>query len=258
MITACSRVNLPSVPPIRPYQPSNLLQDESGQTHALTIAIPDNKPPYFNGVTDDGIERDILQEAFGLIGKNPNFMEAADRKKKYDSTRFNIECVSSISEEYKLNSESYFSDPVIAYHYKLFTLKKKNIVIKKYNDLVGKTVEAFSSGTLYLGEEFTKVIPKMLTYSEHINRSSQVALLLLGRIDVLVIDRDMFKFIRRNLLSTRPGDYDGEITEASLEKTVDLRIACHNKSTIDDFNKGLAMLRSNHRYEEIFNHYLSN
>ncbi|CAK0746617.1 putative PBPb domain-containing protein [Gammaproteobacteria bacterium] len=257
-ISACSRVELPSVPPILPYQPSPFLSRGSEHDHSLVIAIPENKPPYFNGATNDGIERDILQEAFALVGKHPDFMETADRKKKYDATRFNIECVSSISEEYRLDSASYFSDQVVSYHYKLFTLRKKNMVIRDYSDLAGKTVEAFSSGTRYLGKHFTEVIPKMSAYAEHVNRFSQVALLLLGRVDVLVIDRDMFHFISSNLLTTRPESYDGDVVESQLEKAVDLKIACHNKETVDYFNKGLAMLRSSHRYEEIFRHYLHN
>ncbi|CAK0761031.1 putative PBPb domain-containing protein [Gammaproteobacteria bacterium] len=257
-LSSCARVDLPPVPPILPYQPSALLAQKSKTVHEILVAIPENKPPYFNGMSDDGIERDIIQESFSLLGKSPNFIETADRKKKYDASENQISCVSTISEEYKLTSESYFSDPVISYYYKMFTLKKKNIVLNSYDDLAGKAVEAFSSGTTYLGEDFKRVIPKMLTYSEHINRSSQVALLLLGRVDVLIIDHNMFHFIRKNLLNTRREAYDGEVTEAPIEKKMDLKIACHNKETVEGFNKGLSILRSTGRYQAIFEHYLPN
>ncbi|CAK0747017.1 hypothetical protein CCP3SC15_1480002 [Gammaproteobacteria bacterium] len=258
MITSCTKENLPPVPPVAPYQPSAVRPESPDHGHgSLTIAIPENKPPYFNGATDDGIERDIIQESFQLAGRHPEFMETAGRQKKYDSSRLGIECVSTISEELKLKSESYFSDPVVTYHYTPFTLKKSGILIKDYKDLAGRTVEAFSLASSYLGEEFSSTIPKMLSYSEHQNRSSQVALLLHGRVEILVIDRAMFHFIRSSLVSVRPEDYDAEVLEVPVEKNVDFKVVCHDKAILDDFNRGLSMLHASHRYEEIFGHYLS-
>ena len=259
VVSACSRLDLPSVPPLTPYQPPAASSGSSdhGQGN-LTIAVPENRPPYFNGATDDGIERDIIRDSFLAVGLYPEFMETADRHKKYDSKRFNIECVSTVSEDSKLSSESYFSNLVVSYHYTPITLKKSGIVIKNYKELAGRTVEAFSLASKYLGEDFLATIPKMLNYAEHFNRSSQVALLLHGRVDVLVIDRTMFQFILKNLRSTRAEDYDAEVFEVPVEKVVDFKMACHNKSIVDTFNKGLATVRSTHRYEAIFDRYLSN
>lgn len=253
LVAACTMVDLPPVPPKNPYQsPANLANPSAHGQGKLTVAIPENRPPYFNGAHDDGIERDIIREAFEQVGEHPEFMATADRQKKYDSGRFNIECVSTISEDFKLKSETYFTDPVVSYHYTPFTLKKSGIVIRKYEDLAGKNVEAFSFASKYLGPSFANMIPRMAVYAEHLNRSSQVALLLRGLIDVLVIDRIMFHFIRDNLVSVRADDYDAEFVEGSVDKVIDFKMACHDKEIVEMFNKGLAMLRARNRPEDIF------
>ena len=256
-LAACARHDFPPVPPITPYQPSAFL--EAAKAHGdgvVTMAIPENKPPYFNGSTNDGIERDAIRESFALVGKYVEFTETAGRQKKYDSERFGAECVSTVSPELKLKSKSYFSEPVVTYHYTPFTLKKNKIVITRFSDLDGKTVEAFSLGSKYLGTEFSSVIPRMLNYAEHENRSSQVALLLHDRVQVLVIDRTMFHFIRNALMNARPDAYDAEVAEVPLEINVEFRIACHNQDLVNQFNRGLVMLHASGRYGKIFDHYL--
>lgn len=255
-VASCTLVELPPVPPLTPYQPAHIKNPSDHGKGDLTIAIPENHPPYFDGVHDNGIERDIIRESFIAVKLSPEFMPTAKRKEKYDSKRFGIDCVSTVSEEYQLKSKSYFSDTVISYHYTPFALKNSGITIKGYSDLADKSVEAFSSANSYLGTEFTDMIPYMKNYAQHQNRSSQVAMLLMGRIDVLVVDRNMFHSVRRNLLSSRPEDYDAEIAEFPIEKVIDFSLVCHNENTIKEFNKGLAMLKANHRYEEIFKQYL--
>ncbi len=258
LVTACTMVDLPPVPPKTPYRPSPDLRASSSHAQGdLTVAIPENRPPYYNGSHDNGIERDIIHEAFDLAGLHPEFMAVADRQKKYDSGRFSIECVAPVHEDFKLKSETYFTDPLVPYHYTPFTLKKSGVIIRDYGDLAGKKVEAFSFATRYLGPPFANMVPKMVIYSEHQNRSSQTAMLLRGLIDVLVIDRTMFQFIRKSLIHSRADDYDAEVVESPLERVVDFKMGCHKEDVVKNFNKGLAMLRANQRYDEIFKHYLS-
>ncbi len=254
-IAACSEHGFPTVPKITDYKPP-VDKTTTCADGAVTIAVPDNKPPYFNGSSKDGIERDIINDAFGLTGKCVNFMEVAHRQSKYDSERFGVECVSTVSSELSLKSKSYFSVPVVTYHYTPFTLKKDHIVIKSYEDLAGKTVEAFSLARDYLGADFRRVIGKAQNYLEHENRSSQVALLLRGNVQVLVIDRTMFHFIRDALVRDRPDDYNETVLEVPVEINVDFKIACHHQALVDDFNKGIAALHANGRYGQIFDQYL--
>lgn len=256
IIASCTWVELPPVPPLTSYQPAHIKNPSDHGKGDLTIAIPENHPPYFDGRRDDGIERDIIRESFAAVKLYPEFMATAKRQEKYDSKRFGLDCVSTVSKEYQLKSKSYFSDIVISYHYTPFALKKSGVSINDYSDLAGKSVEAFSSANRYLGTEFTDMIPHMASYAQHQNRFSQVALLLVGHVDVLIIDRGMFYFVRRSLMNERPEYYDAEITEVPVEKVIDFSLVCHNENTIKEFNKGLAMLRANHRYEAIFKQYL--
>ena len=79
VICACTRVDLPPAPPINIYQSSELLSNSSDHGQgSLTVAIPENRPPYFDGVYSNGIERDIINESFQLVGYLPEFMETAN------------------------------------------------------------------------------------------------------------------------------------------------------------------------------------
>lgn len=257
MLASCIMADLPPVPPPTPYQPAHTVTAVGNQAERLVIAIPENRPPYYDGVHDNGIERDIIREAFLLVGRHSRFMAAANRQEKYDAKSSDVDCVTTISDDFQLKSETYFSDPVISYHYTPFVLQSSGIVIKKYSDLAGKTVEAFSFASRYMGPEFTDMIAKMSNYSEHANRTSQVAMLLTGHVDVLIMDRVMFHFVRRSLINDRPGYYDAKVVEIPAEEVVSFDMACHKKKIINEFNMGLAMLRSGHRYEAIFKHYLT-
>ncbi|CAK0766276.1 putative ABC transporter substrate-binding protein [Gammaproteobacteria bacterium] len=255
LLTACTMVDLPPVPPQRPYQPPILQGSSAHGGGKLTVAIPENRPPYFIGAFENGLERDVIRESFEAVGLHPEFMATGDRQKKFDSERFGIECVSSILEDFKLKSKAYFSDPVIPYQYTPFSLKKGGVEIRKFEDLAGKNVEAFSFASRYLGPEYANMIPRMLLYSEHLNRSSQVNLLLRGHVDVLVMDRIMFHSIRKNLINMRPTDLEEEIFESPISKTVDFKLACHHEENVKAFNKGLALLRAKPRYAELFKQY---
>ncbi len=260
-ISACSKQELPPVPALHPYQPSAYLEDEAQKAAGvIKVAVPENKPPYFNGSTNDGIERDIIRESFKNSGKFVSFLGTAGRQKKYDSQRLGVECVSTVTPDLVLKSETHFSNPVVSYHYTPFTLKKNNIVINSFDDLAGKTIEAFSLAAIYLGPSFARLKDSeiALNYAEHENRSSQVSLLMSGRIQVLVIDRSMFHFILNNLRTTRPDSYDAEVAEVPLEIPVEFKLACHHQASIDQFNKGLTELHVSGGYRKIFAHYLNN
>lgn len=257
IISACTKVNLPPVPANRPYQ-SAIFTGSSDHGHGnLTVAIPENRPPYFNGMHGNGIERDIIHESFIASGLHPEFMITSERNKKFDAGRFGIECVATVNPDFKFNSEIYFSETVVNYHYTPFILKKSDIVINNYNDMSGKIVESSTSAELYLGSDFSNMIPKMLIHSKHVNRISQIILLLNNHVDVLIMDRLMFNFALKYLRQLRPVDYSAEIIEVPVEKVIEFKLGCHKQAVIHEFNKGLAILKANHSYDEIFKQYLT-
>ena len=94
--------------------------------------------------------------------------------------------------EISLSKEVYYSDEYITYNNIVVSIN--DFQINNLKDLKNKKIIAFQNATIYLGKEFENEVKNNKNYAEIANQEAQVASLMNGRTEVIVIDENIFKY----------------------------------------------------------------
>ncbi|MFM5818396.1 substrate-binding periplasmic protein [Aeromonas sanarellii] len=218
----------------------------------LKIVVSQYTPPY---VFEDGsgILLDIVRTALAEGGYQVKpiyvpiergFRMFADRQ---------VDGTTIIQESSGLQAE--YSDYFMQYHNRAFVLKSSQQVIHRIADLGGKSVIAFQYAERYLGEEFARAVAGNPRYKELAQQQSQVHMLLLGRIDVAIMDESIFRYYHQKLIAERQVEPGQEVISYDIFPPTRFKAAFTDPAVRDGFDKAIALMRKDGRYEAIYRKY---
>ena len=219
----------------------------------LRIAFGKYTPPY---VFEDGtgIVVDIVRTALEASGHKvtPIYLpiERAHKmfaEKQVDGTTI-IQEASGVKAEYSVH--------FMQYHNRAFALKARNLAIRGLGDLGDKSVVAFQNANKYLGEEFGRVAAANPRYKEMAQQEAQTHMLLLGRIDVAVMDESIFRFYRTKLVAEKKAEATQEFVGHDIFPPTPYKAAFVDRKVRDDFDRAIAAMRKDGRYEAIYRKYV--
>lgn len=222
----------------------------------VSMAFGEKIPPFCFPETNSGIEIEVIGESLAFKGHTlkPVYypfgrIAVAFRTGKVDAA------MTDLGEDMTKHG-GYYGDPAVIYDNVFITLKERNIVIKKPEDLKGLSVFAFQ-GALKRYPLWLENVNKAGQYYESHDQKLQVSVLLNKRYDVVLSDKSIFKYhmlqhYNENKTARR------EIKEHSFVKLNldDYRPVFNSKVVRDDFNLGLANLKKTGRYKAIYDKYL--
>ncbi len=229
----------------------------AGQTSAkeLKIIFSLYTPPY---VFEDGtgIVVDIVRTALADKGHTitPVYVPIERGFKMFSDKE--VDGTTIIQESSGLNA--YYSVDFMQYFNRAFSLKSRNLVIRKPQDLRGKSVIAFQNADKYLGADFAAAVKGNPGYKELARQDSQTFMVLDGRVDVGVMDESIFKYYRQKLISEGKVSPSAEYNSAELFPPTAYKAAFTDEKLRDDFNTGLATMKADGRYEAIYKKYEEN
>ncbi|WP_173980050.1 ABC transporter substrate-binding protein [Magnetospirillum sp. UT-4] len=149
-----------------------------------------------------------------------------------------------------------YSDPFMQYHNAAFSLKRRGLVLSTVADLKDKAVVGFQNASVFLGPEFGAMAAANTAYKELANQETQTLMLLLGRIDVAVMDSGIFHFYRQKLIAEGRAPAGEDIQVSTLFPPTPYQCAFVDPVVRDAFNRGLAAIRASGRYDEIYRSYV--
>jgi polar amino acid transport system substrate-binding protein len=151
-----------------------------------------------------------------------------------------------------------YSDDFMQYHNRVFALKQRRMKLSSLADLADKSIIAFQNAHKYLDEAFGNAVANNPNYKEFANQETQVLMLLLGRVDLAVMDESIFRFYRQKLISEGKVAAATEFEIFPLFPPTPYKTAFLDAAIRDHFNRELAAMRSDGRYAAIYRHYLDN
>ncbi len=152
--------------------------------------------------------------------------------------------------------KAFYSVDYMQYHNAAFTLEKNHFTLSKMDDLRNYHSIGFQNANKYLGEKFGKVARGMgKNYTELADQKQQVYMLFKGRTDVVVMDRNIFKFYRSELIAQHKIDPKDQFELFELFEPTKYQTAFKDQKSRDDFNEGIAYLKKTGRYDEIYREY---
>jgi len=229
----------------------------SGQAAQVRMAFGEKISPFCFPETDTGIEIEIIREALAFRGHTlkPVYYPFARVPVAFRAGQVDA-AMSDLGQD--VGAPAYYGDPAVFYDNVFITLKERGLSIKRPEDLRGLRVIAFP-GALKRYPAWLSEVQKDNRYYEQSNQSLQVLTLAAGHYDVVLSDRNIFRYFTLQLqkeqkFQPKPVQLHSFVTL----NPADYRPVFKDGAIRDDFNAGLKHLKSIGRVDAIYKKYLGN
>ena len=219
----------------------------------VSVVIGFSLSPYVIADEQRGMEYDIVKAALALEGHTmvPQYVPLGRVSKVMEAGRADA----AMTQRPEAGLTAQFSDIYITYRNYAITLASRHLKIDRVEDLAGKSILAFQNATIYLGPSYKASVTRNPFYREEARQVSQPVLLFLGRIDVVIADRNIFNWFAHDPEVTSKVDTTQAVEYHPLFPPTDYRMAFRDGALRDSFNRGLAALRASGEYARIVARY---
>lgn len=223
-------------------------------TQPIELVAGLTKPPFIVEASDRGIQLDIIRAALAQQHRKVSFIYLPLGRNLSAYYRLGFDGVITLSASESLKN-IYLTKPYISYQNVVVTLAKRKLTIDKVDDLRDKLVIAFQNAQRFLGKAYQMAVVDNEGYWEMADQRRQIAMLFSNRVDAIVIDINIFKFLRREgILSSADYEQPYQIHKIFTERTY--VAGFRSKALRDEFDHGLTRIKANGRYQQIIDNYL--
>ncbi|MBU2978297.1 transporter substrate-binding domain-containing protein [Alteromonas sp. C1M14] len=168
----------------------------SAQTVDVVAGL--DKPPYIIVKDDTGFEVEVIKAALAPAGYKVNMLYVPMGR----SIRFikaqSVDAALSLDNQANL-PESWLSDVYVVYQNVVISLADRNVIINSIEDLNNYTLVGFQTASNVLGERYAEAVRTHSGYLEMADHHRQVKMLLLGSVDSIVMDYNIFQMLKIQL-----------------------------------------------------------
>jgi len=233
-----------------------LLLPLAAQAAEVSMAFGEKIPPFCFPETDSGIEIEVMREALALRGHvlKPHYYSFARIPVAFKSGEVSA-AMTDLGED-MTEWGAHYGDPAVFYDNVFISLKDRKLSIKRPEDLRNLTVIAFP-GAAKRYPEWLNEVRKQGHYFEQNNQALQVLTLNAGRYDLVLSDRNIFKYFTL-MLKLNKDFHPKPVVEHNFVKfnPMDYRPIFRDPKIRDDFNAGLKHLKDSGRFNAIYQKYL--
>jgi polar amino acid transport system substrate-binding protein len=223
----------------------------------VSMAFGEKIPPFCFPATDSGIEIEVMREALAYRGHvlKPRYFSFARIPVAFKAGDVHA-AMTDLGEDMTAWG-AFYGDPAVFYDNVFISLKERKLVITKPEDLRGLSVISFA-GAAKRYPQWLDEVRKAGRYYEQNNQELQVLTLNAGRYDIVLSDRNIFKYFTL-VLKLNKDFHPKPVVEQSFVKfnPMDYRPVFRSQKIRDDFNAGLKHLKDTGRFDAIYQKYLS-
>ncbi len=161
----------------------------------VNVVVGWNKPPYVISQEHSGFEVDLIRAILADMGHSlsPIYVPFGRTSSLLKDNMADIGLTQNSAHSL---DKAILTDPYIIYQNVAVTRADRKLEISSIEDLHGKSVIAFQTATSVLGEPFSEIVSAQPTYIEMARQDRQVEMLMLGSVDVAILDRNIFNFFK--------------------------------------------------------------
>jgi polar amino acid transport system substrate-binding protein len=222
----------------------------------VVMAFSQEIPPYIFEKHGRGIEIDIITAALKYKGHtlSPLYFPLGRVPIAFINNLVDA-AMGDMGTDLKSNG-GFYANPAVIYDNVFFTLKSRNISIKTPEDLDLLDIVSFQGAEKRYPNWLEKVAKEKRFFGIS-NQLSQVKLLHLGRYDVVLSDRYIFRyFVKQMKLMNVLEVQDVEEHNFTTVSPEDYRPVFRDKRIRDDFNFGLSKLKESGEFKKIYDNYI--
>ncbi|WP_206484110.1 transporter substrate-binding domain-containing protein [Thalassotalea sp. G2M2-11] len=223
----------------------SLLSSNIQAKERLTVAVGLAKPPYVIQHNDSGFELDLIRNVFEQMGYSVEFIYTSfgHSVKMLDVKEVDV-VMTTNNRVFK--DESKLSDRYITYQNVAISLASENLSIDSISDLANYSIAAFQKADKVLGDEYSTAINQSPLYLSVANQAQQPVLLMKKRVQVLVMDKNIFNYLLNQLAV--PNKQDAFIIHPIFPKT-HYRLAFKRQKHLTLFNQEFDKYRHSDAYQ---------
>ena len=218
--------------------------DTQGKHLKLVVGLA--LPPYIiteESKTDpSGIEYELVKEAFKQVGYTVEATVVPLKAVPYNFEKHGNYAALTLSQNFKFRTKVYFSEPYIVYQNFAISLASNNLRIDNIESLKNYSIASFQNASIYLGNKFGSMVKANQRYKEFSKQVLQNRALYSGRVQVVVGDKNIFQYYNSKIKDNF--DVKKPVVFSPIFPPNNYVIAFKDKTTRDDFNKGLKAVKA--------------
>ena len=137
------------------------------------------------------------------------------------------------------------------------SLKSRNYRFKRISDLADLRILSWQGAIDTLGGEYADMAQNNPFYSEHHNQELQIKMLFLGRVDVIQLDKQIFKYFRAKVGGRGTIDTSQEVDQFPLFGKNRCGFLFRSIEARNAFNRRFRLLKGSGRYDQLYTEYTS-
>ncbi|MAD45426.1 MAG: hypothetical protein CMI02_07525 [Oceanospirillaceae bacterium] len=217
----------------------------------VTVAVGLALPPYVLADENRGAELDVVREALAVKGHTLKPVYVPFRKVVPLVVDGEVDASMTLNEDSGAAS-LFYSGVHMVYQNVAVSLTDRNIDVSSVEDLGKYWVLGFQDASKYLGDEYARMAEENPRYGETSRQKSQVSMLFKERVDVVVSDKNIFNWYRRQ---QKGANVRRAVTQFALFPPTNYKVAFNKEALRNDFDAGLEQLKTSGRYAEILEYY---
>ncbi len=210
----------------------------------LVVAVGLAKPPYVIQEFDTGFELDLIRNLLKEMGKSTKFVYT---QFGHSSKMLKVKAVDAVMTTNKsvFSDSTKLSDTYITYQNVAISLKSSQLTINTIADLANYSIASFQKADMVLGQAFADAVDQSPAYMKVAEQSRQPKLLLKKRVEVLVMDKNIFSYFAR---TQGIEDIQEQFVFHPIFPESYYRMAFKNQKYVEDFNKTFAKYKLTNEY----------
>ncbi|MCL6416420.1 transporter substrate-binding domain-containing protein [Aestuariirhabdus sp. Z084] len=204
-----------------------------------------------------GVEVEIVQQSLEVMGYRVELVNYPYGRLPFSFRSKRVDAIIVTLKNFK-DIPVFYSDIVLPeYQTVAVYLKENNFQIKSISDLQSHSILAHQRANLFYGDEYKRIAEQNghnKQYQETANQLAQVAMLFKKRVDIIVLAHEIFIYYKSRIdLSDSDSNY---VVAKIFGNKFGFHNAVWDKKVRDDFNAGLAIIKTNGLYDKILTKYL--
>ena len=216
----------------------------SGVCAPLNVLVGQNKPPYIELNASGGFEIELLREIVSRMGHEAVFIHVPNIRTLtlLETGNGDIATIQPLQSE---ETSVYYSMPYIQYQNVAITRTADELTLQHASDLTALSVIAFQRANIVLGDDFNDMVQQSTQYSETVDQSTQVKMLLSKRVQSIVLDRNIFTY------HYQQADHPEQVTMHELFKPTLYRAAFKDPTLQKAFDRALLSVVLDNWYQQL-------
>jgi polar amino acid transport system substrate-binding protein len=194
------------------------------------------KPPYVIPEQDTGFEVDLMRDVLATLGHDISMLYVPYGRTYETMKQMRADIGLTQLEKSGVEGEL-LSQPYVTYQNVAVSLLDNAIKLEKMSELQTLTVVAFQNAQKVLGSAFAKATEISPLYIELPEQRKQVELLLTGKVDVVVMDINIFKYFAKSITGANQME---KMQVHSLFSPTYYRAAIHDPALREEFNRAFS------------------